>query len=144
MLTLRVPTEEDVWEAQRIISEMPQIEVKTDHFFSGGMYARKFSFVPGTLVVGKKHKTDHFFMCTKGNVLVWEDGKAFEMNAGDIVESKIGAKRVVYSIVESSVVAMHKSDKKDLNELELELMEFDPTALFDFNNDFKAILIEKG
>ena len=68
------PTLEEIERLQREMSKMPQAELETEHYFSGGMYCRKLIRPAGTLIVGKVHKKDHFFLCAKGQII--EIGRA--------------------------------------------------------------------
>ena len=55
-----VPTIEQIEKLQSEMVKMPQVELETEHYFSGGMYCRKLIRPAGTLIVGKVHKKDHF------------------------------------------------------------------------------------
>ena len=61
-----IPSKELIEKLQAEMIKMPQAELETEHYFSGGMYCRKLTRPAGTLIVGKVHKKDHFFMCDKG------------------------------------------------------------------------------
>ena len=56
----KIPTIEQIDKLQREMANMPQVEFKTDHYFSEGMYCRKVFRPAGTLIVGKVHKKDHY------------------------------------------------------------------------------------
>ena len=62
----KIPTVEEINRLQHEMSTMEQAELKTDHYFSEGMYCRKVFRPAGTLIVGKVHKKDHFLMCVAG------------------------------------------------------------------------------
>ncbi len=51
-----IPTKEQIDRLQEVMSTMPQMELQTEHFFSGGMYCRKLTRPAGTVIVGKVHK----------------------------------------------------------------------------------------
>lgn len=137
-----IPTREDVESLQQAISQLPQCEtLKTDHYFSGGMYCRKLWREKGTLIVGKVHKQDHVFLCAKGKIKIWTDTGIKILEAGDVLESKAGTKRVTLALEDSIGITIHKTDKTDLDEIEKELIEDDGLALFDANNKLREILI---
>jgi quercetin dioxygenase-like cupin family protein len=127
---------------QAEMSLMPQAELTTEHSFSLGMYMRKVFRPAGTLIVGKVHKEPHFFLCAKGEIIAWTENGMKRLQAGDVVESKPGTKRVTLAVTDAIGITIHRTDKTDLDEIEAELIEPDTTALFDANNDIKKLKIE--
>jgi len=137
-----VPSREQINALQAEMSVMPQAELKTDHYFSGGMYCRKVFRPAGTLIVGKIHKEDHIFLCASGQIMAWTENGMKTLNAGDIVESKAGTKRVTLALTDAIGITIHKTDEKDLEIIEKQLIEPDNLAIFDFNNEIKKFIIE--
>ena len=133
---------EQVERLQAEMATMPQAELVTEHQFSPGMYMRKVFRPAGTLIVGKVHKEPHFFLCAKGEIIAWTESGMKRLQAGDVVESKPGTKRVTLAVTDAIGITIHRTDKTDLNEIEAELIEPDTTALFDANNDIKKLRIE--
>lgn len=137
-----VPTREQIDRLQAEMVKMPQAELVTEHFFSPGMYCRRVYRPAGTLIVGKVHKEPHFFMCVKGEIIAWTETGMRKLEAGDVVESKPGTKRVTLAVTDAIGVTVHRTDKTDLDEIEAELIEPDDTALFDSSNKLKQIVSE--
>ena len=137
-----VPTIEQIEKLQSEMVKMPQAELETEHYFSGGMYCRKVFRSAGTLIVGKVHKKAHFFMCAKGEIIAWSENGMKKLCAGDIIESKPGTKRVTLALSDAIGITFHKTDKTDLDEIEAELIEPEEAALFDSSNKLKKIVIE--
>ena len=137
-----VPSKEQIDRLQAEMSLMPQVELQTEHYFSGGMYCRKLTRPAGTLIVGKVHKEPHFFMCTKGEIIAWSETGMRKLSPGDIIESKPGTKRVTLALSDAIGITIHKTDKTDLDEIETELIEPDETALFDSGNNVKQWVLE--
>lgn len=133
---------EQVERLQAEMVKMPQAELTTEHHFSPGMYMRKVFRPAGTLIVGKVHKEPHFFLCAKGEIIAWTENGMKRLQAGDVVESKPGTKRVTLAVTDAIGVTIHRTDKTDLDEIEAELIEPDTTALFDANNGIKTLKIE--
>ena len=73
---------------------LPQVQLQTAHFFADGMYARAVYRPAGTLIVGKVHKREHFYIVTKGSVQVSKD----VYRAGTVIVSKPGTKRAVLAL----------------------------------------------
>jgi quercetin dioxygenase-like cupin family protein len=145
MNELDLPTfvsREQVEKLQGEMVKMPQAELTTEHNFSPGMYMRKVFRPAGTLIVGKVHKEPHFFLCAKGEIIAWTEGGMKRLQAGDVVESKPGTKRVTLAVTDAIGITIHRTESTDLDEIEAELIESDTTALFDANNDIKKLRIE--
>lgn len=122
---------------QQEMVNMPQAELHTEHLFSPGMYMRKLHRPAGTLIVGKIHKEPHFFLCAKGEIIAWTENGMKRLQAGDVVESKPGTKRVTLAVTDAIGITIHRTDKTDLDEIEAELIEPDTLALFDSANKLK-------
>lgn len=145
MNDLELPTQvsrEQIDRLQTEMVKMPQVELQTEHFFSPGMYCRRVFRPAGTLIVGKVHKKDHFFLCAKGEIIAWTENGMKRLQAGDVVECKPGTKRVTLATQDSIGVTIHKTDETDLDKIEQELVEPDETALFDSGNKLKQIIGE--
>ncbi len=137
-----VPSREQIDRLQAEMVKMPQAELMTEHHFSPGMYMRKVFRPAGTVIVGKVHKEPHFFLCAMGEIVAWTENGMVTLRAGDVVESKPGTKRVTMAVTDSIGITIHRTDKTDLDEIEVELIEPDTTALFDARNDVKERLLE--
>jgi hypothetical protein len=135
-----VPTREQIDRLQAEMVKMPQAELETEHFFSPGMYCRRVYRSAGTLIVGKVHKEPHFFMCAKGEIIAWTEVGMRKLQAGDVIESKPGTKRVTLAVTDAIGITIHRTDKTDLDEIEAELIEPDDAALFDSSNKLKQIV----
>lgn len=145
MNDLDLPNQVSREQIDRLQSEMvkmPQAELVTEHFFSPGMYCRRVYRPAGTLIVGKVHKEPHFFLCAKGEIIAWTENGMKKLQAGDVVESKPGTKRVTLATMDSIGITIHKTDKTDLDEIEAELVEPDDMALFGTGNKLKEIVAE--
>ena len=137
-----VPTLEQIERLQGEMMQMPQAELQTEHYFSGGMYCRKLTRPAGTLIVGKVHKKDHFFLCAKGEIIAWSEGGMRHLYPGDVICSKPGTKRVTLAVTDAIGITFHKTNKTNLDKIEKELIEPDELALFDSSNNLKAQALE--
>lgn len=138
----KVPTLAQIERLQHELAQVPQAELETEHYFSGGMYCRKLIAPAGLLVVGKMHKKEHFFMCVKGQIIAWSDKGMVTLNEGDVLCSKASTKRVILSVTDSVYVTVHKTNKLNLDKIEKELIQPEGLALFDANNKLKALALE--
>lgn len=64
------------------------------------------------------------------------------LEAGSIVVSGPGVKRAGHALEDCLCINVHRTDKTDLDEIEEELVEPDPHALFDARNIQKVEAIE--
>lgn len=124
---------------QKAMLEMPQTELETVHYFADGMYCRAVIRPKGTLIVGKVHKKEHFYIVAKGSVEVASDTETTIHHAGEVLVSTPGTKRAVLALEDSICMTVHRTDKTDLDEIEKEIVEEDSTALFDSRNKLKAL-----
>lgn len=119
--------------------EMPQAQLETAHAWADGMYCRTLFRSAGTLIVGKVHKKEHFYIVAKGKVQVAMDDDVKEYEAGTVIVSKPGTKRAVYALEDSVCMTVHRTRKKNLDKIEKELIEPDAKALFDSRNGLKEL-----
>ena len=139
---ISIPSREQIEKLQAEMALMPQAELVTEHYFSGGMYCRRVFRQAGTLIVGKVHKKDHLFLCAMGEIIAWTEGGMKRLKAGDVVESKAGTKRVTLAVSDAIGITFHKTDETDLDAIEKELIEPDELALFDSSNKIKVEALE--
>jgi quercetin dioxygenase-like cupin family protein len=137
-----IPTREEILRLQDEMAKMPQAELQTEHYFSQGMYCRKVFRKAGTIIVGKVHKKDHFFMCAQGQIIAWSEKGMVTLNAGDVLCSKAGTKRVTMAVTDAIGITVHKTNKTDLDKIEKELIEPDKLALYDSSNNIKVKALE--
>lgn len=137
----KVPTREEIERLQREMAEMPRPEMQTEHYFHGGMYCRKLTRPAGTLIVGKVHKKEHFFLCAKGEIIAWTERGMLTLQAGDIVESRPGTKRVTLAVTDAIGITFHRTNKTNLAKIEKELVEPDETSLYGVGNTLKTELL---
>lgn len=125
---------------QREMSGMPQVELPTEHFFADGMYARVLPRPAGTLIVGKVHRKEHFYIVCCGTVRITQgDGAAREVTGPAVLVSAPGTKRAVLALTDATCMTVHRTKKRNLDKIEQELIEPDTHALFDARNKLKVI-----
>ena len=61
---------------------------------------------------------------------------------GDVIESQPGTKRATLALTDAIGITIHKTDKTDLEEIEADLLEPEPAALFDASNNLKLPELE--
>jgi hypothetical protein len=139
----QVVTREKVEELQRVISAMPQFDgFITNHYFADGMYCRSVWRPAGCLIVGKVHKKEHFYIVASGKVSVTTDEGVKEITGPQVIVSQPGTKRAVFAHEDSTCITVHRTDKRDFDELEKDLVEDDPSSMYTFENKVKNPAIE--
>lgn len=124
---------------QMAMRELPQAELKTEHYFADGMYCRVLYRPADTLIVGKVHKREHMYIVCSGTVRVAsQDGTTRDITGPQVIVSMPGTKRAVLALTDATCLTVHRTDKTDLDEIEKELIEEDPTAMYDSRNQLIA------
>ena len=128
-----------VFALQEAMLHLPQAELETEHYFADGMYCRVLRRKAGTLIVGKVHKREHFYIVAKGAVSVATENGPITYTSGDVIVSKPGTKRAVLALEDSVCLTVHRTKKKNLDKIERELIEPDDRALFDARNQLRML-----
>jgi len=129
---------------REFVTSLPQLtNMVTTHHFAGGMYLRKVWRAAGTLVCGREHLTEHFFMCMSGQIIVYMAGNNVTLYPGDIISCPIGSIKITYSPVDSIGANVFKTNKTDLAELEAELLVDEPGCMYDFDNKVKDLQLNE-
>lgn len=124
---------------QSELAKLPQLELETEHHFADGMYARVVARPKGTLIIGKVHLKEHFYIVTKGAVRVSDGENWKDFSAGDVIVSQPGTKRAVYALEDSICMTVHRTNKRNLEKIERELIVEDPMSLFGPGNKLKKL-----
>ena len=117
-----------------MIASLPQITIPTEHHFANGMYARVMAQEAGSILVGKKHKHEHFFLVLSGAIRFTGGEEAETYHAPSLVVSKPGAQRAIFALEDSSYMTIHRTELTDLDEIEEDIIEPCPIAMFDSSN----------
>jgi mannose-6-phosphate isomerase-like protein (cupin superfamily) len=132
---------------QAEILKLPQCEPRTDHYFANGMYLRTVWSPAGTVIVGKVHKTEHFYIVLSGRVRVTTDDGVIELDAArdgpQIMTCPPGTKRAVLVLEDAWRMNVHRNPDNitDIEMLERELVEEDETSPFLPGNKLKQELL---
>lgn len=102
------------------IKDMDQVDIKTVHHFSNGVYAREITIPAGVVLTGKTHKEEHINIISKGTIRVMTENGLIEVSAPCTIISKPGVKRLGYAITETVWTTIHPNPDniEDLEKLE--------------------------
>lgn len=116
------------------LRKLPQFEPPTNHYHAHGLYGREMALPAGYTIVGKIHAREHFFLLTKGRLLVTGDEGVVELVAPAVMVGKPGTKRAGFALEDCVCMNVHHTFLRDLDEIEAEQIEPDVAALFDARN----------
>lgn len=119
---------------QVAISGLPQTQMVTRHYFADGTYCRELLIPQGVTLVGKVHKREHLCILLQGELTISDGESSRTLKAPCIFVSPPGVKRAGYAHEDSIFVNVHRTNSTDLDEIEREVIEQDPVALFDARN----------
>lgn len=142
MYPAKLPTREQIDALQREGAKLPQIELKTEHFWANGMYARVLFRPADTMIIGKVHRHEHFYIIASGEVTVVGNGHKERIIGPRVIVSSPGTKRAVYSHTDTTCITVHRTESKDLDKIEEEIIEPDDEAMYDAHNQIKQVLKE--
>lgn len=109
---------------QSAVSELPQYQPKTDHYFHAGMYCRSVYRDAGVLVVGAVHKKEHFYVIASGVVLITDgENEPRQVTGPAVIQSFPGTKRAVLSITPTTCLTFHICEATTVEAAEAELVQ---------------------
>lgn len=89
----------------------PQVEMKLDHLIFGGIYVRTLTIPPLTKLIGRVHKTEHIFTCTRGTLEVFVEDQGWGLVVGPYTgEGKSGTRRLARVVSETEWITYHPTN----------------------------------
>lgn len=121
--TAPIPSLDQIQSLQNAIAnelDCYDIEELTTHHFCEGMYARELFIPAGTVLVGKMHAKENFFVLMRGDMTILTPNGVRRVKAPFMVVTKPGDKRVGYAHEDSVTFNFHpnEDDQQDLKLLE--------------------------
>jgi len=104
---------------QKALATLPQAELKFEHKFCGGIYARTMKAPASCLIVGRVHATENFFALTKGTITVWDEFNGVRTLVAPHVESApVGIRRIGFTATEVEWTNFFATTETDVSVLE--------------------------
>lgn len=104
------------------------------------MYCRSLFRLATTLIVGKVHKKEHFYIVACGTVMVTDgDNPAQTITGPHVIVSQPGTKRAVYALTDATCITVHRCEETDMAAIDRDLVDEDPYAMFLPGNEPKAL-----
>lgn len=108
----------------RIVENMDIMDFPLEHTFTPGLYSRTIFMPADTLLTSKIHKTEHQFSILKGAVMVFTEGKGWELyEAGYRGVTKPGTRRLLFNLVDTVWCTYHATDKTTPEDVEEDIIE---------------------
>lgn len=132
-----IPTREQIEALERHIKQLPQVEVRTRHYFAQGLYAREILIPAGMVLTGRVHKTEHLNIVSQGDITVWTEEGMKRVQAPFTLVSQPGTKRVGLAHADTVWTTIHACMETDLEQVEALLLEPDETSFYGVGNILK-------
>lgn len=128
----------DLKDADKV--DFAQVELKVEHNFSLGIYARTLYIPKGAVVVGKLHKYPQLNILAKGDISVSVDDEVKRIQAVQVISSPAGVKRIAYTHEDTVWITVHATEETNLNLIEDHFIAQSEQDYLDFiSNDRKQI-----
>lgn len=128
-------TRDKVNAIEALMAQQPQVDLKVEHIFSQGVYARALEIPKGIMLTGKIHKYEQLNILAKGKmkVSVGEDYKIVE--APFWVVSPPGTKRIAIALEDCVWITVHGTPETDLELIEKTFIAQDEQEYLEFIED---------
>ncbi len=114
------------------------------HSFGDGCYIREWNCPPNVVTVSKVHKIAHPFFVLKGRVSVLSQTGIETLEAPHYGITQPGTKRVLFTHSDTTWVTVHVTDKKDLDEIEADIISSNPAEELDLAALMEAAYLEES
>src|SRR6185295_3850063 len=104
-----------VYAIEALMKLQDQVECKTVHHFSKGVYAREIHIPAGTILTGEIHKFANLNILSQGKIQVLIGDAIQEIEAPFTIVSPPGTKRIARAITNCVWTTIHGTDEIDLN-----------------------------
>lgn len=140
MCSLGDLTERDkVFALEEMMKAETLLELKTEHFFSPGIYTRILHIPKGCLLTGKIHKEPILNIMIKGDISVLIDGEVKRIVAPFIIVSPAGSKKIGYAHEDTIWMGCHGTDEMDVHKIEERFIAQDEKEWLEYVGDAKII-----
>ena len=121
-----------VVEAEKLMLQLPQIELNHFDHFSKDVYARELHIPKGVMLTGKIHKQQNLNILAKGRIKVLVGDEVKEVAAPFVVVSPPGTKRIALALEDCVWITVHGTDEKDVDKIEHQFIAQDEKEYLEF------------
>jgi hypothetical protein len=108
----------EVFKAEDRLRELEPVELRYEHYFSHGVYARAMFIPAGTIVTGKIHKYTNLNVLLCGRLSVRTEKGIIQVKPPFVVVSPPGTKRIAYAHEDSIWLTIHGTEETDVEKIE--------------------------
>jgi hypothetical protein len=134
-----IPSAKSIQKLQDAMLKLPQAQLETKHYFADGMYCRELFRPAGCIIIGKVHKKEHFLIVASGTMRIWTEDGVKTVTGPFVLVSNPGTKRATYAVTDATCVTVHRTEFKELDDIENDLVEFDPSGAYLPGNILKEL-----
>lgn len=102
---------------------MIEIDLNIQHYFCGGVYAKRMTLPANHYSTTHKHNFDHMSILASGAVVVLTDGKSTSYVAGDCIDIKAGIEHTIVALEDAIWFCIHATDITDPEKIDETLIE---------------------
>lgn len=132
-------TRDKVIFAEKLMKQLPQRELKVEHDFSFGVYARILYIPADTILVGKLHKYPQINLIRQGELSVLVGNEIKRLKAPCVVASPAGTKRIAQVHRDTVWVTIHGTNLKDVDLIEQAFIAQDEKEYLEFIRNRKCL-----
>lgn len=123
-----------------VMRTMPQVELRVEHHFSLGVYARTLYIPKGVTLTGHVHKYENLNILVQGELKVLVGDKIEHLKAPFTIVSPPGTKRIATAIEDSIWITIHGTHETDLNIIEKNFIAHSEQEYLEFIKDNQLAL----
>ncbi len=115
----KAPSREQVFHLEDMMRQFPQREMRLEHHFSPGVYARELHIPADTILTGMIHKYAQLNILSAGEISVLTEDGVKRVSAPFTVVSPPGTKRVAYAhtdCVWTTILATNETDPEKIED----------------------------
>lgn len=115
-------TNDAVTELERQVLAAPQVDLRTEHALTGGVYARTITIPAGVVLTGALHKKDHINI-VEGDITVTTDDGPVRLTGYHVIAVKAGSKRAGFAHSDTKWTTVCHTELIDIEAIEDEMTD---------------------
>jgi len=109
-------------ELKNIKLSFEESEMPVSHYHIDCVYVRSLFIPADTVLTGKIHNFESIAILAQGTIKIANGDDAYEITAPAVMVDKPGIKRIGYAVTDVTFITVHKTDKKEVPDIEEELV----------------------
>lgn len=111
-------------ELENQLAKLEQVDIPTNHTFSGGVYIREIAVPKGTIIIGKRHRKESCNILMKGSMILYmgENIPTQKITGPLLFTSPPNTKKMAYCEDDVIFLNIHPTNETDLEKIEQEFI----------------------